>query len=426
MVFVIIAVLIILNAYFSLAEIALVAVKQHQLKAEEEKKNKKAIAALRLTKDPEEFLGAVQVGITLLGILEGLYGGDLVATKLELVFYRYGFHETSAHVLSLILGIGAITYLTIVIGELLPKSIALQTPLSTALLVAPSLLFFTRVAYPFIRLLTASTRVLLRVLHIRTGQEEQITEQDLKRILSTARQQGILEEGELWLHQNIFSFSGLTAHRMMKPLSIVRTVDFTWNRSRVEEEIERYPYTFLPIYQESDDDIVGIINVKDFFLHKGENWQEVIIRETAIPGKTLAGDLFDHFKQSKLHFALVTNEQKRVEGIVTMQDVMEGIFGDIPELEDFRKYFYQISPTSWRASGYIHLQRIRRTLRLAWLRSYEEKYINLDELITGELGRRPVTNDKVFLHQYSFTVESATELHVETVRFEKKDESALK
>lgn len=422
---VIIAVLISLNAYFSLAEIALVAVKQHQLKAEEEKKNQKAIAALRLIKEPDEFLGAVQVGITLLGILEGVYGGDLVATQLQTVLVRHGLNEPLAHVLSLVAGIGAITYLTIIVGELLPKSIALQTPLNVSLAVAPSLLFFTRLAYPFIKLLTVSTRFLLRLLRIKTGQKEQITEGDIKRMLSTARQQGVLEEGELWLHQNVFAFADLTAGRMMKPLAIVRSLNNAWSRRRVEEEIERYPYSFFPVYNEAPENIVGILNVKSFFLHKGDDWQTVLLPKEPLPAELDAETVFNRFKEQRIHFALVVNRESRPVGIVTMQDVMEGVFGDIPELEDFRKYFYQLPDKSWKASGFIHLQRLRRTLDMNWLRPFEEKYINLDEFLKGELGHRPDAGERFSAHGYTFVVEETNGEHIKALRIEKEKADLL-
>lgn len=424
MAFLIIAFLILLNGYFSLAEIALVAVKQAQLKAEEEKQNKKAIEALRLTSQPDEFLGAVQVGITLLGILEGVYGGDLVATQLQTVLLRYGLSDSLAHVLSLVVGIGIITYLTIVIGELLPKSIALQTPLKITLAIAPSLLFFTRIAYPFIKLLTVSTRFLLRAFRIKTEQKEQVTEQDIKRMLSTARQQGVLKEGELWLHQNIFAFAGLTAERMMKPLPLVRSLDVAWSRQRVEEEIQRYPYSFFPVYNQALENVAGLLNVKQFFLHKGEDWQTVILPEAPLFADTDAEALFRHFRERRIHFGLVMNGQKRFIGIVTMHDVMEGVFGDIPELEDYRQYFYQLPDKSWKASGFIHLQRLRRTLKLDWLRPYEEKYINLDEFLKGELGHIPKESESLRLQGWVFTVEEMKEGQTKMLRIEKENEVA--
>ena len=204
----IIFLLIALNGYFSLAEIALVSVKKSRLTDEVNKGNKSAQKVLDLIEDPEEFLSAVQVGITLLGILEGIYGGSLVAELIEALIARHSKLSSSViHIFSLVSGISLITYLTIVFGELLPKSIALQVPLKASIAVASSLIIFSRIAFPFVKILTISTRFLLNILSIHTMENEKITESDLKKMLSTAYKQGVLDKDEFLLHENIFAFN---------------------------------------------------------------------------------------------------------------------------------------------------------------------------------------------------------------------------
>ena len=407
MVFIVILLLILLNGYFSLAEIALVAVKKGQLEAAAEKGSKGAVQALRLSNDPEGFLSAVQVGITLLGLLEGIYGGDMVATWLAPILVKAGVTEWLAHGLSLVLGIGLITYFTIVIGELLPKSIALQVPLKVSLAIAPSLVLFSKIAYPFIRMLTWSTRILLRAFKVKTQDQEQVSEQDLLRMLSTAQQQGVLEKEELWLHQNVFAFGDLTAGRMMKPLTLVRCLNERWTREEVISLMQQYPYTHFPVYRDEVTNVMGILSAKAFFLNRKDRWQGCIHKGLQVPETMVAKEVFRRLNEVRSDFALVTDETQQVSGILTMQDIMEGVFGDIPELETYSDYFYKLGAHEWQAHGFIHLQRIRRVLGLQWLRDYETTYLSIQELLEGELGHLPAEGETLTLHDVAFRVVAA-------------------
>src|SRR4051812_46493851 len=161
--------LIVLDAYFSLAEISLISVNKIDLTDEQSRNNIKAAQVLQLIKSPEEFLSAIQVGSTLLGLLEGIYGGAKVAEQLDHWFLTLGMSNLTAHTAAIVLGIGAITYITIVFGELVPQSIGLHMPLRVSLAIAPSLLLFSKVLYPFIKLLTMSTRFIISMVSLKTA-----------------------------------------------------------------------------------------------------------------------------------------------------------------------------------------------------------------------------------------------------------------
>jgi putative hemolysin len=380
----VIILLIILNGYFSLAEIALVSVTDSQLSDESFQNNPKAEQVLKLIKNPDEFLSAVQVGITLLGLVEGIYGGNIVAKELEVWLISLGISTLFAHITSLIVGIGLITYLTIVFGELLPKSIALQIPVKISLFIAPSLSIFSKIIYPFIKLLTVTSRYFLSLFHIESTDNKKYSEKDLRRILSTAYKQGVLEKQQLWLHQNVITFKDLTAKRIMKPARIVAAVSFESNREQVKEFIEGKPYSYFPVYKKDKNNIVGIVSTKTFLLHDDQEWHKTMLDACAIPGEMSARDIFSIFKEKRVDFGIVRSDQNEYMGIIAMQDIMEGVFGDMPELEEYSAYFYAQSPKVWIAEGFIHLQRIRNTLSLPWLRDYEGKYLILSELISGE------------------------------------------
>ncbi|MFF5383278.1 hemolysin family protein [Pedobacter suwonensis] len=423
MVIFIISILILLNAYFSLAEIALIAVKKGQLEDEAQKGNKGAQQALDLIKDPEAFLSAVQVGITLLGIIEGIYGGELVANMLKPFLVKYtGLSATMAHAISLFLGIGLITYLTIVIGELLPKSIALQVPLKISVSIAPSLAIFSKIAFPFIKLLTLSTRFLLNILSIRKPENEKITESDIKSMLSMAHKQGTLEKDELFLHENIFVYNDLTAERIMKPIKIVSLINFESSRAVVAEQIKKRPYSYFPIKENNTGLIKGVLSTKDFFINPQEDWHALIQQPCRLSPNMDTGDIFQHFKKANADFGMVTEDGTHFLGIVTMQDIMESVFGDMPEREDYRSYFYQLDNKTWMAEGFIHLQRIRRELSLDWIRAYETKYVTVAELLEGELHGDLYNGASLELHNLVFTVEQVSEKEVGKVKIQKREQ----
>lgn len=410
----VIILLIILNGYFSLAEIALVSVTDSELSEENFKNNPKAAQVLKLIKNPDEFLSAVQVGITLLGLVEGIYGGSIVAKEMEEWLIGLGVSGFVAHISSLIVGIGLITYLTIVFGELLPKSIALQIPVKISLAIAPSLSLFSKIIYPFIKLLTVSSRYLLSLLPIQSQGSKKYSEKDLRRVLSAAYKQGVLEKQQLWLHQNVITFKNLTAKRIMKPARIVAAVPISWDRLALKEFIEKRPYSYFPVYSEKENNITEIVSTKIFLLHDDQDWHKTALNPCSIPADMPARDIFNIFKEKKIDFGIVRDPAGKYLGIIAMQDIMEGIFGDMPELEEYSDYFYSESEKVWIAEGFVHLQRIRNTLSLPWLRDYEGNYLSIAELITGETADLK-DGDPLVLNGVSFQIISGTKQDPEKI-----------
>jgi len=384
MAFLIIVLLIAMNGYFSLAEMALVSVNHADLAEEERRHNRRARQVLQLIKDPDEFLSAIEVGSTLLGLLEGIYGGGMVAGQLNQWFLTLGMSVTVAHIAALIIGIGAITYLSLVFGVLVPMSIAIQIPLKISMAVAPSLTVFHKVLYPFIKVLTKSTRFILSALSIKKADNKKISEKDLKGMLGTAYKQGLLGKQQLAMHENLFAFNDLKAKNIMKPARIIICLSNELTREQVIKKIKERPYSNFPVYHGDSSNIIGVLHVKAFFLNETTDWQKSINYNCSVKPDAAVRDVFNAFNEKKVEFGIVLDDEKKFLGVIAMQDIMEGVFGDIPELEDYTAYFYQKSETVWIAENFIHLQRIRNTLNLNWLRHYEAKYLSLADLFKGE------------------------------------------
>lgn len=383
----IIILIILLNAYFSLAELALVSVTKEDLSQGNLAQNNSAIGALRLIKSPEQFLSAVQVGTTLLGLIEGIYGGSVVAKALEIWLNTLGVSSTVSHIGALIIGIGSITYLTIVFGELVPKSIALQYPLKVSLAIAPSLLIFSKLAYPFIKILTFSTHKILALFPNKTLVHKEISENDLKKLLGAAFQQGLLEKQQFLMHENVIAFKNRKAESVMKPARITLTIQSEWQSEEVINFIKLKPYSYFPVVQGTDRKVIGLLKTKDFLLSDEKDWQKLIVDTCRIDAKLLVKEVFVKFRDMKKDFGIVSDKAGNFIGIITMQDIMEAVFGDLPELEDYGKYLNQQSDKIWIAEDFIHLQRVRRTLSLNWLRKYEGMYLSIGELLHGESAK---------------------------------------
>ncbi len=418
--FIIIILLIILNGYFSLAEMALISVNNAELAEEESKNNQRAFQVLQLIKDPEEFLSAIEVGTTLLGLLEGIYGGGMVAAQLDHWFLILGLSGTTAHIAALIIGIGTITYLTLVFGVLVPMSIAIQMPLKVSLAVAPSLVLFHKALYPFIKLLTRSTRFILSVLSIKKADHKKISERDLKGMLGTAYKQGLLGQQQFSMHENLFAFNDLKAKNIMKPARIIVCISNDLTREQVTKKIRERPYSNFPVYQDDPGQIIGVIHVKAFFLNATEDWHDCINYNCSVQENAAVRDVFSAFKEKKVEFGIVRGEGKKFMGVIAMQDIMEGVFGDIPELEDYTSYFYQKSEGIWIAENFIHLQRIRNTLNLHWLRHYEAKYLSLADLFAGESALL-TDGGTITLEGVTFKIISGSRDNPQTIRINLPD-----
>jgi len=322
--------LILINAYFSAAEIAMISVKKFRMHEEADKGNKSAGEILKLLKTPDEYLSSIQIGITLVGIFEGLYTGKFLQAYFEPVLFSWGMPSWSVYTLNSVLGIGLITYITITIGELLPKSIALQFPEKIALRIVPSFRLFSFMAYPFVKLLTGSTRLMLNLLRIRRPETQKLSDSDLRNLLSMAYRQGTLEKNEWLLHENIFNFyDQTTVERIMTPVEKVALIDERMTSEMIENVLRDSEHNYFPVIQQ-EDKIVGCLSAKDFFMKRGKPLNEITQQPCTVTRDQKPPELLQKFKDHNSKFGIVINENGKLAGVVTMRDILEILVGKIP------------------------------------------------------------------------------------------------
>jgi len=331
----IIILLILLNGFFALSEIALVSSKKSRL--EQSHKSKGAGMALKLLDDSENFLSAIQVGITLIGIVTGMYGGINLAGELAPYFEKISYTQAYSHEISLSLIVFIITYVSIVIGELVPKTIALSNPEKIAVNVAPYIYFFSKVFYPFVRLLSGSTTFINKILGIRK-QNEQMTESELRHMIKVAYNEGVIEKEQNVIHEKVFFFSDKRAKHLMTHRTSIEWIDISKSKQEIQEAIQKAQHSRVLCCDGNLDKFTGILQVRDFLSAYIRNKQvkpETLINEPLIvPENADAQKVLDLIRLNKTHICVVVNEYGGLEGLITLHDIIENIVGEIPEEGD--------------------------------------------------------------------------------------------
>ena len=331
---IVIGVLIFINGFFALSEIALVSSKKARLAQMKIAGNKGAKTALRLLEDSENFLSAVQVGITLIGIVTGVYGGLNIAEDIAPIIQRIDILETSAHEIALAVTIIAITYFSIVLGELVPKTIALSNPEKIAVKIAPAIYYFSKLFYPFVKLLSVSTNLFNKLIGIEK-KSEHLTEAELRNMLKIASHEGVIEREQNLIHEKVFYFSDKRAKHIMTHRTEVEWIDLKQGEEKIKADILDARHSILVCCSGNIDNIVGILYLKNYLtglnLDPEISAADLLIQPLFIPENADAPNVLSLFKKEQVHFGIVVNEYGSIEGIISLYDIMESIIGEIPE-----------------------------------------------------------------------------------------------
>jgi len=333
--FIIILVLLVLNGVFAMYEIALVSSSKARLETLAGKGSKSAKGVLKQLEEPEKFLSTIQIGITLIGIVSGAFGGVALADEVAPLFAKVPAFEPHARNLALITVVAIITYLSLIIGELVPKSIALSNPERYATLLSPFMTVLTKISYPFVWLLSASTKLLNKVLGISKDDERNITQEELKFIIRESTQQGIIDQDDTDMLYDVFRFANKKANELMTYRKDLVNLHPTDSKEEVLDIIESRHFSKYLLADRINDEIIGVVSVKDIILMLGSNGEfdltKIAQKPLYIPETLYAKKVLEVFKANKNKFGVVVNEYGGIEGIITLHDLTESIFGDILE-----------------------------------------------------------------------------------------------
>lgn len=395
--------LILLNGIFAMSEIAIVSSRQIRLQQAVDDGNEGAKVALQLQEDPSRFLSTIQVGITLIGIFAGAYGEASIARRIESVLLQFEPLAPYAQGLSTALMVIFITYLSLIFGELVPKRLALLNPEGIAKVMARPMNLLSRIARPLVALLSFSTEGMLKLLRAKKPEEQPIIEEEIHSLMRQGTAAGLLEESEQTMVRNVLRLDDIRVGNIMTLRKELFFIDVEDSIEENRRKIANSPHSRIPVCKGSIDNVLGILYAKDV-LSRIMSQQEpdlvaLVTRPLFIPRYATGLQLLEQFKKSKSHIAIVVDEHGQTSGLVSINDVLEAIVGDLPdEDEEYEPDFVQREDGSWLVSGQVDISTFKEHFGIKSLP--EEEYGNyhtLGGLILTVLGQVPRMADRVEL-----------------------------
>jgi len=398
--------LILLNGVFSMSEIALISARKNRLENAAKKGNPSAQAALDLANSPNKFLSTVQIGITLIGILTGIFSGNKITTDVQL--FIAGFESLQPFANSIAVGIVVVTltFFSLVLGELLPKRIGLNHPEAIAKAVALPMKVISVITAPFIWLLTISTEFLLKILMIKPSADGKVTEEEIKAIIKEGTEGGEVQEIEQDIVERVFHIGDRKVNSLMTHRKSVVFLPLHANKSQVKEYMSKELHSVYPVYGDNYDDIVGVVNLKNIFSKIDDeqfSLETIITDAPFIMEQTTAYKALENFKTSGIHYAFVSDEYGVFQGIITLNDILEALVGDA---SDFYKDDFQLVEREegvWLVDGHYSLHDFLTYFELDELiNDYEVTTVS--GLIMTELSRIPKQGEKLIWQKYELEV----------------------
>jgi putative hemolysin len=395
----VIVLLLIANGVFSMSEMAIISARKARLKQRADRGDGGAQAALRLSESPDEFLATVQVGITLVGILAGAFGGATISEELIPILQQIRVIEPYAGSVAFALVVLAITYLSLVIGELVPKRLALNHPEGIARAMARPMQWLSKLSSPAVWLLGVSTNAVMRLLSIRPSAEPLITEEEIRILVRQGAQTGVLEEAERHMVENIFHLGDLRVRSLMTPRRAVVWLEINDSPETIRRKLKESERSRYPVCQGNLDNVLGIVRAKDLLAEKlGDqplDLKAVLRRTLFVPETMPALRALEQFKQAGNHIAIVLDEHGGTLGLVTHHDILEAIAGDIePVTEPEDLPAVQREDGSWLLDGALPVHEFKEILELRNLPGEDHgQYHTLGGFIMFTLGRIPAVSD---------------------------------
>ncbi|MBF2050724.1 MAG: HlyC/CorC family transporter [Elainella sp. C42_A2020_010] len=394
-----ILVLIIGNGVFAMSEIAVVSARKARLQQQMNQGNSGARAALKLANSPSRFLATVQIGITLVGILAGAFGGATIAEKLTAALRLVPALAPYSDALGFGIVVVCITYLSLVIGELVPKEVALNNPEGIAAKVAQPMQMLSKVTAPIVRILSISTQAVVKLLGVRASEEPSVTEDEIRLLIRQGTEIGTFKQAEQDIVERVFRLDDLPVSAIMTPRSRIVWLNQEESFEQNHQKIANSVYSRFPVCQGSLDEVLGVVLVKHLYIQRAvdpsTDLTDFLQQPLFIPESLWALKVLEMFQQTGMHIALVVDEYDVVQGLVTLNDILEAIVGDIPSVEEQNEP--QAIPRedgSWLLDGMLPIEEFQQVLQLAELpRMRRSHYQTLGGFVIAYLGRIPTSAD---------------------------------
>lgn len=399
--------LIVLNGIFAMSEIAIVTAKKSRLMAIAAKGNKSAQVALKLSEDPTHFLSTVQIGITSIGLLAGIYGESILAQPFSLWLQEVGMPARFSDNFATVLVVVVVTYFSIVIGELVPKRIGQINAERIACIVARPMQVLALTTKPFVHFLSNSTRALMRLLGFRLTNNNMVTEEDIHAILDEGSSSGVLEQQEHAMVKNVLRLEARSIVSLMVPRADIIFLDTALTLEENYQRVMKSPHSRFPVCTRQIDNLVGVINAKEL-LAEAIRGNKVELESMAQPchvvPESLTGmELLEFFRSSHSQMVFVVDEYGDLKGIVTLQDLLEALTGEFIMGEGEDAYVIRRDDGSLLLDGMLPIMELKDCLEVEDLPE-EGDYETLNGLIMLLMGRMPATGDKVTVQHWQLEI----------------------
>ena len=398
--------LILLNGVFSMSEIALISARKNRLETAAKKGNKNAKAALDLANSPNTFLSTVQIGITLIGILTGIYSGDKITHDVQKFVGSFEIFKMHSESISVGIVVVVLTFFSLVLGELLPKRIGLNHPEAIAKAVAIPMKVVSLVTMPFIWLLTVSTDFLLKLLQIKPTADGKVTEEEIKAIIKEGTEVGEVQEIEQDIVERVFHIGDRKVNSLMTHRKAVDYLRYTDSVEEVKAKVLSDLHSIYPVCGDNLDDVEGIVSLKDLFVNfeKGDfNLKEITKEPVYFIEHTSAYKALENFKKSSVHYALVTDEHGVFQGIITLNDILEALVGDAADFYQDEFKLISREDGSWLVDGHYSLHDFLTYFDMDELIG-DYSVTTVSGLIITELGIIPKQGQKLIWNKLNFEV----------------------
>jgi putative hemolysin len=398
--------LIFINGLFVMSEIALVSARKSRLEYLAEKGDQKAKRALDLANSPEKFLAAAQIGITFVAILTGVYSGERFGSYLEPGIRKIDVLAPYANTIATIIVVVIVTFLSILFGELIPKRIGLLRSEKISKLVARPMNGFARVTHPIVWILNKISNLFFRLFNIKRSKEDAVTEEEIKTLIGEGTEAGTIDEAEQEIIERVFHLGDRNITSLMTHRSDIIWFNLDDSEDKIKQKILQEPHSIYPICDEEIDNIKGVVSIKDLYVSPDDTlFKELMQPALFIPENNTAYQVLEKFKQSKLHSCFIVDEYGSILGMITLNDILEAIVGDMPQPDVPDYEIRKREDGSFLIDGQIPFYDFLTYFEKAdWMNEGEHDFDTLAGFILHELEHIPRTGEKLEWKGFSIEI----------------------
>jgi len=401
----ILAALIILNGLVVLSEIALISAKKSRLDISAARGDENAKAALKLQERPEVFLSTAQIFITVIAILEGVYSAERFNKYLTPGIEKIEFLKPYATTIATVIIVLLVTFLSIIFGELLPKRIAMIKSEKIARGTAKPMYFLSRLTHPIVWLLTAVTNLIFKIFNIRQAEDNKVTEEEIKAMVSEGSEHGAIEEEEKEIIERVFHLGDRNITSLMTHRTDIVWFDVNESIDSIREKIKEYLHSVYPLCDGDIDTIKGVVYIKDMYLQPDAPLITHLKKALFVPENNSAYQVLEKFKQTKVHYAFIVDEYGTMHGMITINDILKAIVGEMPEDEDDDYSIVERADGSYLVDAQIQFYDfLTRFEKTEWMNEGEQEFDTLAGFILHELKHIPSTGETFEWRGFTFEI----------------------